>query len=138
MRKEILSIVILSLLVVSSSLERIDANGRLLCNEDLMKGVREVMAKAPAKILKHTVKCVESRIDPMHVGDVKIECDGKMEIVLSDHVLAVENPLEFADCASATVEKLDDELTEDEKAEIEKLQIKAVKLYEKIRSILEG
>ncbi|GFR27986.1 hypothetical protein TNCT_525051, partial [Trichonephila clavata] len=89
-------------------------------------------------VLKRTIKCIESKLEPQHIGDVQIECDGKTETVLSKHVLAVENPMEFADCASETVADLDDELTDEEKAQIEKLQIKAVRLYEKIVKILNG
>ncbi|GFQ71883.1 hypothetical protein TNCT_618331, partial [Trichonephila clavata] len=48
MKKEILSI-LMSILVISSVVIRIHAAKRLLCNEDLMKEVRETMTEVPEK-----------------------------------------------------------------------------------------
>ncbi|GFT78649.1 uncharacterized protein NPIL_416521 [Nephila pilipes] len=101
------SILLLAVLIASASAE-LDAKINVYCDEALMKEVMSVVDDAPTKIRDATIQCMETNSPKEELKKIiSIQCDGKTVSVPRKYVLGLNDPMQFADCASTALVSLE-------------------------------
>ncbi|GBM46907.1 hypothetical protein AVEN_105770-1 [Araneus ventricosus] len=127
------ALLFVALAVIASVLT--EANEKVFCNENLMEEVQNVIDDAPGMILDATLKCLKANKPEAQDADVTVDCNGNSKTIEFKYVLGVDEPMQFAECASSAIVDLEDSITDEERKRIDQLQVRALKLYEKIHEM---
>ncbi|CAL1277139.1 unnamed protein product [Larinioides sclopetarius] len=100
-----------------------------------MKEVRSVIDKAPVMILDAALKCIKVNKPEAQDTDAIVDCNGNSKTIELKYVLGVDEPMQFAECASSAIVDLEDSITDEERKQIDQLQVRALRLYEKIHDM---
>ncbi|XP_055947179.1 uncharacterized protein LOC129980808 isoform X2 [Argiope bruennichi] len=100
-----------------------------------MQEVQSVIDGAPSLILDATLKCMRAGSPEDREAETTVNCNGNIKTIGVKYVLGVHEPMKFAECASSAIVDLEGSISDEERRRIDQLQVRALKLYEKIHEM---